>query len=61
MNLLNHLGTVMAPKGRFVCSGIVSDQEDMVQEALTVHGFEILAREERESWVALAAYYSGRR
>jgi ribosomal protein L11 methyltransferase len=61
MNLLDHLGTVMAPEGRFVCSGIVSDQEDMVQEALTVHGFEILAREERESWVALAAYYSGRR
>jgi ribosomal protein L11 methylase PrmA len=55
------MGTVMAPKGRFVFSGIVSDQEDMVQEALTVHGFEILAREERESWVALAAYYSGRR
>ncbi len=55
VNLLDHLGAAMAPGGRFVGSGIVADQEDTVREALTAHGFEILAREERESWVALAA------
>ena len=59
VNLLDHLEAVMAPEGRFVCSGIVTDQEGMVREALTKHGFEILAREERESWVALAARYCG--
>ena len=59
VNLLDHLDAVMAPEGRFVCSGIVTDQEGMVREALTKHGFEILAREEHESWVALAARYCG--
>ncbi len=55
VNLLKHLDTVISSGGRFICSGIVTDQEGMVREALTAHGFDILVREERESWVALAA------
>ena len=55
VNLLEHLGRVMAPGGCFICSGITADQGDTVQAALKAAGFEILAIEERETWLAMAA------
>ncbi len=55
VNLLDHVGDVMAPGGRFICSGITADQGDTVQAALQGAGFEILAVEERETWLAMAA------
>ncbi len=55
VNLLDHLGSVMAPGGCFICSGITADQGDTVQSALKAAGFEILAVEERETWLAMAA------
>ncbi len=55
VNLLDHLGGVIAPGGRFICSGITADQGDTVQAALQAKGFEILTVEERETWLAMAA------
>ncbi len=55
VNLLDHLGGVMAPGGRFICSGITADQGGVVQEALQAARFEILTVEEKESWLAMAA------
>jgi ribosomal protein L11 methyltransferase len=55
VNLLDHLGRVMAPGGRFICSGITADQVDTVQTALREAGFEVLTAEARENWVAMAA------
>ncbi len=55
VNLLDHLGAAIAPGGRFICSGITSDQGDTVREALQAAGFDILAVEERETWLAMAA------
>jgi ribosomal protein L11 methyltransferase len=55
VNLLDHLGGVMAPGGRFICSGITADQGDLVQTALQAAGFEVLAVDERETWLAMAA------
>ncbi len=55
VNLRGHLGGVMAPGGCFICSGITADQGDTVREALLDAGFDILAVEERETWLAMAA------
>ena len=55
VNLLGHLENVMAPGGRFICSGITADQGTTVEKALRGAGFEILAVEERETWLAMAA------
>ena len=55
VNLMGHLGGVMAPGCRFVCSGIVADQDDTVRQALEAAGLEILAVEERDTWLAMAA------
>ncbi len=55
VNLLDHLGAAIAPGGRFICSGITADQGDTVREALQAAGFDILAVEERETWLAMAA------
>ena len=55
VNLLGHLGDAMAPGGRFICSGITADQGETVEKALRDKGFEILAVEERETWLAMAA------
>ncbi len=55
INLLDHLKPVMAPGGRFICSGITADQGDAVREALQAAGFDIVAVEERETWLAMAA------
>ena len=55
VNLLDHLGRVIAPGGRFICSGITADQGDMVQTALRKAGFDVLTVEERDNWLAMAA------
>jgi ribosomal protein L11 methyltransferase len=55
VNLLDHLGPVMAPGCCFICSGITADQGGTVREALIAAGLEVLAVEERESWLAMAA------
>ncbi len=55
VNLLGHLENVMAPGGRFICSGITADQGATVEKALEAAGFEVLAVEERETWLAMAA------
>ncbi len=57
VNLLGHLRGVMAPGGRFICSGITADQGRNVQAALREAGFENLAVEERETWLAMAARF----
>lgn len=59
VNLLGHLETVMAPGCCFICSGITADQGGSVQAALIAAGLDVLAVEERETWLAMAARNGG--
>jgi ribosomal protein L11 methyltransferase len=59
VNLLDHLGRVMAPNCCFICSGITADQGDTVKKALEAARLRIIAVEECESWLAMAARNGG--
>ena len=43
----------MKENGVFITSGIISDREDEVREALIENGFEIVSTERRKDWVSI--------
>lgn len=43
----------MKENGVFITSGIISDREDEVREALLENGFEIVSTERRKDWVSI--------
>ncbi|MBR6954252.1 MAG: 50S ribosomal protein L11 methyltransferase [Clostridia bacterium] len=43
----------IAPGGRFVCSGILKEKEQMVTDALLANGYELLKVLRKGSWVAM--------
>jgi ribosomal protein L11 methyltransferase len=54
LGLLPDISGVLAPEGRFICSGILeSQQDDVVAKAQTL-GFKLIEAVAREEWVALA-------
>ena len=45
----------LLPGGTFICSGIIREREDDVQQALAAAGYTVCNRLEKGSWVCLAA------
>ena len=55
--LLDHISQVILPGGIFICSGIIEKNGPAVTEKMKRIGFEILAEEKQEGWVAIAGKY----
>ncbi len=54
LDLLDQVPAVLAPGGRFICSGIIQSRREEVLEKMAACGLEPIDREERDEWVALA-------
>ncbi|MFH0724990.1 MAG: 50S ribosomal protein L11 methyltransferase [Pseudomonadota bacterium] len=52
--LLDQIPQVLAPKGIFICSGIIEENRDIVVDKMKLVGFEILTVRSEEGWVAIA-------
>jgi ribosomal protein L11 methyltransferase len=55
IELLDDLIPVIAPRGRFICSGIVAKDQDMVIQRIQRCHLDILEVLARNEWVAIAA------
>ena len=54
LGLLPDVRGVLAPEGRFICSGILESQQAEVVEKAQTLGFHLIEAVDREEWVALA-------
>ena len=54
LGLLPDIRGVLAPEGRFICSGILESQQDEVVAKAQTLGFKLIEAVAREEWVALA-------
>ena len=54
LGLLPDIRGVLAPAGRFICSGILESQQDEVVAKAQTLGFQLVEAVDREEWVALA-------
>ena len=45
--------------GIFISSGIITERENDVLNALEGHGFKVLGIKRKQSWVAIASQYNG--
>jgi len=54
LGLLPDIRGVLAPEGRFICSGILESQQDEVVAKARALGFKLIEAVAREEWVALA-------
>jgi len=52
--LLDDIEKVLAPRGVFVCSGILREHTDSVTEKMVSGGFDISDVREEDTWVAIA-------
>jgi len=59
LGLLPEVRGVLAPGGRFICSGILESQQDEVLAKAQALGFHLIETLEREEWVALAMTLGG--
>ena len=53
LGLLPDVRGVLASGGRFICSGILQNQQDEVVAKARTLGFQLVDALEREEWVAL--------
>lgn len=53
LGLLPDIRGVLASGGRFICSGILQNQQDEVVVTAKTLGFKLVEALEREEWVAL--------
>jgi ribosomal protein L11 methyltransferase len=54
VELLDGVAAVLKPGGRFICSGIIHAQKEMVGRAMADHGFSRVAVTELGEWLAFA-------
>lgn len=57
VDLVPDLEKVLKKKGIFICSGILDEKADIVEDCLVKNGFEIRETISQDSWVAFAAVY----
>ena len=55
LDLIPGVGRVLAPGGRFICSGIIAAKADRVRSALEKYGYTCRKSLEEDTWVCLAA------
>ncbi|MFP4445665.1 MAG: 50S ribosomal protein L11 methyltransferase [Desulfosudaceae bacterium] len=55
LDLIPGVGRVLAPGGRFLCSGIIAAKADQVLSALGKYGYTCRKQMEEDTWVCLAA------
>jgi ribosomal protein L11 methyltransferase len=54
VELLDDVASVLEPGGRFICSGIIHAQKEMVRRAMADHGFDKVTVAELGEWLAFA-------
>jgi ribosomal protein L11 methyltransferase len=54
VELLGDVASVIEPGGRFICSGIIHAQKEMVRRAMADHGFDKVTVAELGEWLAFA-------
>lgn len=58
IDLLDQVPAVLAPGGRFICSGIIQGRREEVLHKMAACGFHLIESLERDEWVALAGQYN---
>jgi ribosomal protein L11 methyltransferase len=53
IGMLPGVAAVLAPGGRFICSGILQNQQDEVMDEARALGFQLVERVIREEWLAM--------
>jgi ribosomal protein L11 methyltransferase len=59
LGLLPEVPAVMAPEARFICSGILQNQQDKVVAKARTVGLRLIDALESEEWVAMAMDFGG--
>ncbi|MBI5896886.1 MAG: 50S ribosomal protein L11 methyltransferase [Desulfobacterales bacterium] len=54
IDLLDQVPAVLAPGGRFICSGIVQDRREEVLRKMESRGLRVIETLDQDEWVALA-------
>jgi ribosomal protein L11 methyltransferase len=57
LDLLEQVGRVLVPGGRLICSGIIASRQSEVHAKMERLGFESIAVEVQDDWVALSGRY----
>jgi len=54
IELLADVARLLRPGGRFICSGVIDSNRDLVAGKMQDVGFEVLEIRQKEGWVAMA-------
>jgi len=57
IELLGDISSLLKPGGRFICSGIIDPNRDLVADKMREAGLELVEILQKEGWVALAGRY----
>jgi ribosomal protein L11 methyltransferase len=55
LKFVHDLPRVLVPGGVFIASGIIEEKRELVEEALTMMGLEVMETIHQDGWVAIAA------